>query len=59
VPTKSIKIQENHNRQIVVFIRFECRLILIEGSDLVAGNFVFKAENPTQTIAELKELTSI
>jgi ribulose-phosphate 3-epimerase len=30
------------------------------GADvLVAGNFVFKAENPTQTIAELKELTSI
>lgn len=30
------------------------------GADvLVAGNFVFKAENPTQTIAYLKTLTSI
>ncbi len=30
------------------------------GADvLVAGNFVFKAENPTQTIAELKTMTSI
>ncbi len=29
------------------------------GADvLVAGNFVFKAENPTQTIAELKKLLS-
>lgn len=29
------------------------------GADvLVAGNFVFKAENPTQTIADLKTLTS-
>ena len=27
------------------------------GADvLVAGSFVFKAENPTQTIADLKEL---
>jgi ribulose-phosphate 3-epimerase len=34
---------------------------LIEaGADvLVAGNFVFKAENPIQTIADLKKLTSI
>jgi len=30
------------------------------GADvLVAGNFVFKAENPTQTIAELKNLTRL
>jgi ribulose-phosphate 3-epimerase len=30
------------------------------GADvLVAGNYVFKAENPTQTIAELKKLTAI
>jgi ribulose-phosphate 3-epimerase len=29
------------------------------GADvLVAGNFVFKAENPTQTIADLKKLTN-
>ena len=29
------------------------------GADvLVAGNFVFKAENPTQTIADLKQLTA-
>lgn len=29
------------------------------GADvLVAGNFVFKADNPTQTIADLKKLTS-
>ena len=34
---------------------------LIEaGADvLVAGNYVFKAENPTQTIADLKELTTL
>jgi ribulose-phosphate 3-epimerase len=30
------------------------------GADvLVAGNYVFKAENPTQTIADLKQLTAI
>lgn len=30
------------------------------GADvLVAGSFVFKAENPTQTIADLKKLTTI
>jgi len=30
------------------------------GADvLVAGNFVFKSENPTQTIIELKQLTTI
>ncbi len=30
------------------------------GADvLVAGNFVFKASNPTQTVADLKKLTSI
>jgi ribulose-phosphate 3-epimerase len=30
------------------------------GADvLVAGNFVFKAENPTQTIADLKALTTV
>ena len=30
------------------------------GADvLVAGNYVFKAENPTQTIADLKQLTHI
>ena len=30
------------------------------GADvLVAGNFVFKAENPTKTIADLKKLTSV
>ena len=30
------------------------------GADvLVAGNYVFKAENPTQTIAELKKMTAI
>jgi ribulose-phosphate 3-epimerase len=29
------------------------------GADvLVAGSFVFKAENPTTTIADLKKLTS-
>jgi ribulose-phosphate 3-epimerase len=29
------------------------------GADvLVAGNFVFKAESPTQTIADLKKLTA-
>jgi len=36
-------------------------LKLVEtGADvLVAGNFVFRAENPTQTIADLKKLTTI
>ena len=30
------------------------------GADvLVAGSFVFKAENPTKTIADLKKLTSL
>jgi ribulose-phosphate 3-epimerase len=30
------------------------------GADvLVAGSFVFNAENPTQTIADLKKLTSL
>ena len=30
------------------------------GADvLVAGNYVFKAENPTQTIADLKKLTMV
>ena len=33
--------------------------LVAAGADvLVAGNFVFKAENPTQTIADLKRLTS-
>ena len=32
--------------------------LVAAGADvLVAGNFVFKAENPTQTIADLKKLT--
>lgn len=36
-------------------------LQLVEaGADvLVAGNFVFKAENPTQTIADLKKITTV
>ncbi|KAB1156683.1 ribulose-phosphate 3-epimerase [Flavobacterium luteum] len=34
--------------------------LVIAGADvLVAGNFVFKAENPTQTIADLKVLTTL
>ncbi|MBN8566958.1 MAG: ribulose-phosphate 3-epimerase [Flavobacteriales bacterium] len=33
--------------------------LAVAGADvLVAGNFVFKADNPTQTIAELKKLLS-
>jgi ribulose-phosphate 3-epimerase len=33
--------------------------LVVAGADvLVAGNFVFKAENPTQTIADLKKLTA-
>lgn len=33
--------------------------LVAAGADvLVAGNYVFKAENPTQTIADLKQLTS-
>ncbi len=35
------------------------KLLVEAGADvLVAGNFVFKSSNPTQTIADLKELTS-
>ncbi len=35
------------------------RQLVDAGADvLVAGNYVFKAENPTQTIADLKQLTS-
>lgn len=34
--------------------------LVASGADvLVAGSFVFKSENPTQTIAELKQLTTI
>jgi ribulose-phosphate 3-epimerase len=33
--------------------------LVAAGADvLVAGNFVFKAESPTQTIADLKKLTA-
>lgn len=33
--------------------------LVIAGADvLVAGNFVFKADNPTQTIADLKKITA-
>ena len=37
------------------------RAQLVEaGADvLVAGNFVFKADNPIQTISDLKKLTAI
>lgn len=34
------------------------RLVEAGADVLVAGNFVFKAENPTQTIAELRQLLS-
>jgi len=35
------------------------KLLVQSGADvLVAGNFVFRAENPTETIADLKKLTS-
>ncbi len=34
------------------------QLVAVGADVLVAGNFVFKAENPTQTIADLKRLTS-
>jgi ribulose-phosphate 3-epimerase len=34
--------------------------LITAGADvLVAGNFVFKAENPTQTIANLKKMTTL
>ena len=34
--------------------------LVVAGADvLVAGNFVFKAENPTQTIADLKKMTCV
>ena len=36
------------------------KLLTDAGADvLVAGNYVFKAENPTQTIADLKKMTTI
>jgi ribulose-phosphate 3-epimerase len=36
------------------------RQLVEAGADvLVAGNYVFKAENPTQTIADLKKITTI
>jgi ribulose-phosphate 3-epimerase len=34
------------------------QLVAVGADVLVAGNFVFKAENPTQTIVDLKRLTS-
>ncbi len=34
------------------------QLVAVGADVLVAGNFVFKAENPTQTIADLKKLTA-
>ena len=34
------------------------QLVEVGADVLVAGNFVFKAENPTQTIADLKKLTA-
>ena len=34
------------------------QLVAAEANVLVAENFVFKAENPTQTIADLKKLAS-
>ena len=33
------------------------QLVAVGANVLVAGNFVFKSENPTQTIANLKVLT--
>ena len=35
------------------------QLVKVGADVLVAGNFVFKAVNPTKTIAELKQLTSL
>ena len=35
------------------------QLVAVGADVLVAGNYVFKASNPTQTIADLKKLTSI
>jgi ribulose-phosphate 3-epimerase len=35
------------------------QLVEVGADVLVAGNFVFKAENPTQTIADLKKLTTL
>ena len=34
------------------------QLVAAGANVLVAGNFVFKAENPTETIADLKKLAS-
>jgi ribulose-phosphate 3-epimerase len=35
------------------------KLLVQSGADvLIAGNFVFKSENPIETIADLKKLTS-
>ena len=35
------------------------QLVEVGADVLVAGNFVFKAENPTETISELKKMTAI
>jgi ribulose-phosphate 3-epimerase len=35
------------------------RLVQAGADVLVAGNFVFKAENPTQTIVDLKKITTL
>ena len=39
-----------------LLIRMLDKLVEAGANVLVAGNFVFKAENPTQTIADLKKI---
>jgi ribulose-phosphate 3-epimerase len=58
---KQLIFAKNANTQIEIdggVTSANAKQLVAAGADiLVAGNFVFKAENPTQTIAYLKKLT--
>jgi ribulose-phosphate 3-epimerase len=58
---KQLILAKNAHTQIEIdggVTSANAKQLVASGADiLVAGNFVFKAENPTQTIADLKKLT--
>lgn len=60
---KAIIIRKNASTVIEIdggVTNNNAKQLVSAGADvLVAGNFVFKAENPTQTIADLKVLTTL
>ena len=60
---KAIIIRKNASTVIEIdggVTNKNAKQLVSAGADvLVAGNFVFKAENPTQTIADLKALTTV